>query len=174
MSYKIIDTIHIRGLQSFDKYEKLNQIEIKRDGNQILKILQRYQKGYKFRFILKVSYSAPAFQMKQTFFVFCFFCFFFVTCNGLNNTRCSLINSKSFRIVVVIHLKQIKNWDVVKGKSKWISTILADSDYPLYVDHFVFGFKTTTYDRLLQFSFSPLNEKAELITFKTEEKRYQY
>ena len=42
MSYSIIDT---RGLQNFDKSVKLNTIEIKRDGNQILKLLKRYQKG---------------------------------------------------------------------------------------------------------------------------------
>ena len=44
MSYSIIDTIRIRGLQNFDKSVKLNPIEIKIDGNQILKTLQRYQK----------------------------------------------------------------------------------------------------------------------------------
>ena len=36
MSYSIIDTIHIRGLQNLDKSIKLNPIEIKINGNQIL------------------------------------------------------------------------------------------------------------------------------------------
>ena len=45
MSYSIIDTVHIRDLQNFDKSVKLNTIEITMDGNQILKTLKRYQKG---------------------------------------------------------------------------------------------------------------------------------
>ena len=45
MSYSIIDTIHITGLQNFDKSVKLNPIEKKIDGKQISKTLQRYQKG---------------------------------------------------------------------------------------------------------------------------------
>ena len=45
MSYSILDTIHIIGLQNFDKSVKLNPIEKKIDGKQISKTLQRYQKG---------------------------------------------------------------------------------------------------------------------------------
>ena len=52
MSYSIIDT---RGLQNFDKSVKLNTIEIKRDGNQILKPLKRYQKGPSVSLYIKWS-----------------------------------------------------------------------------------------------------------------------
>ena len=49
MSCSVIDRIRITGQQNFDKSETLNPIEIKTDGNQTLKTLQRYQKNFKFR-----------------------------------------------------------------------------------------------------------------------------
>ena len=49
MSCSVIDRIRITGQQNFDKSETLNPVEIKTDGNQTLKTLQRYQKNYKFR-----------------------------------------------------------------------------------------------------------------------------
>ena len=36
MSYEIIDTIQITGLQNFDNYQKLNPVEISVDSNKIL------------------------------------------------------------------------------------------------------------------------------------------
>ena len=50
MSYKIIDTIIIRGLQQFDKYSKLNPIEM--NGNKIIADLAKYQKS-QYQFLIK-------------------------------------------------------------------------------------------------------------------------
>ena len=42
ISFEIIVTIIIRGLQQFDKYNKSNAIEIKIDGNKIIVDLAKY------------------------------------------------------------------------------------------------------------------------------------
>ena len=52
MNREITGTIHIRGLQNLDKYEKFNLIEINIDTNKILETLQCYRKGCKFCLIV--------------------------------------------------------------------------------------------------------------------------
>ena len=110
MSCSVKDRIHITGMQNFDKSKKLNPIEIKIDGNQILKILQRYQKDYKFRYILNVLLFSSGITNKANVL--------FITCNVSNNAHYSLINGKSMKTLGVIHLNQIRNWGIVKDGSK--------------------------------------------------------
>ena len=50
MSYEIVDTIQILGLQNFDDYGCLNPVEIIIDSNKIIETLSNYKK-HKFRFI---------------------------------------------------------------------------------------------------------------------------
>ena len=143
MSYSIIDTIHIKGLQKFDKSMKLNPIEIKIDGNQILKICNATKKDYKFRYILNgLLFSCRITNEANVLFIIC---------NGLSNARYSLINGKSIRTLGVMHLSQIWNWGIVKGELGGINTTLTDSDFPLNADHFPVSFETTAYNNLLQF-----------------------
>ena len=99
MSYSIIDTIHIRGLQNLDKSIKLKPIEIKIDGNQILKICNATKKDYKFCYILNgLLFSSRITNDANVLFIIC---------NGLNNARYSLINRKSIKALGVIHSSQI-------------------------------------------------------------------
>ena len=99
MSYSIIDTIHIRGLQNFDKSVKLNPIEKKIDRNQILKICNATKKYYKFRYILNgLLFSSRITNGANVLFIIC---------NGLSNACYSLINAKSIRTLGVIHLSLI-------------------------------------------------------------------
>ena len=99
MSYSIIDTIHIKGLQKFDKSMKLNPIEIKIDGNQILKICSATKKDYKFRYILNgLLFSSHITNEANVLFILC---------NGLSNAHYSLINGKLIRTLGVIHFSQI-------------------------------------------------------------------
>ena len=101
MSYSIIDTIHIRGLQNLDKSIKLKPIEIKIDGNQILKICNATKKDYKFCYILNgLLFSSRITNDANVLFIIC---------NGLNNARYSLINRKSIKALGVIHSSQIQN-----------------------------------------------------------------
>ena len=163
MSCSVKDRIHITGMQNFDKSKKLNPIEIKIDGNQILKILQRYQKDYKFRYTLNVLLFSSGITNKANVL--------FITCNVSNNAHYSLINGKSMKTLGVIHLSKIRNWDIVKDGSKWINTTLTDSDYPLNADHFAVCFETAAYSHLLHFSSSFINKKVEIVTFETGGKK---
>ena len=163
MNCSVIDRIHITGMQNFDKSKKLNPVEIKIDGNQILKILQRYQKDYKFRYILNVLLFSSGITNKANVL--------FITCNVSINAHYSLINGKSMKTLGIIHLNQIRNWDIVKDESKWINTTLTGSDYPLNADHFAVCFDTTASNDLLHFSFSFINKKVEIVTFKTGEEK---
>ena len=51
MSYKIVDTVQILGLQNFDDYGCLNPVERTIDSNKVIKMLSNYKK-YKFRIII--------------------------------------------------------------------------------------------------------------------------
>ena len=66
MSGNVIDRICITGQQKFDKSETLNPVEIKTDGNQTLKTLQRYQKNYKFRYVSMKQKFCSLHVMVQT------------------------------------------------------------------------------------------------------------
>ena len=63
----------------------------------------------------------------------------FITYNGLNEANVTLINAKLFEVLGVIKVKQIRNWELVKGESKWVNTVLIDSEYRSIADHFAFG-----------------------------------
>lgn len=44
MKKEIVDSVIIRGQQSFENFEVLNPIEIKMENNQILNVLQKHLK----------------------------------------------------------------------------------------------------------------------------------
>ena len=52
MSNFIIDEVKIGGLQSFDKYDKLNPVEVSIRDSEVNAFLSKYSKNYKYRFII--------------------------------------------------------------------------------------------------------------------------
>ena len=52
MSNVIIDEVKIGGLQSFDKYDKLNPVEVSIRDSEVNTFLSKYSKNYKYRFII--------------------------------------------------------------------------------------------------------------------------
>ena len=52
MSQRIVDTVHIFGLQNFGNSGRLYPVEVAIDSNKIIKTLSSYEK-YKFRFIIE-------------------------------------------------------------------------------------------------------------------------
>ena len=82
-----------------------------------------------------------------------------------------MINSKSHKILGVINLTQTKNLDLVKGESKWTSTVLINSEYPSVADHFAFAFNTINSHDILNFTFSILDRKGDLIKFEAKERK---
>ena len=94
-----------------------------------------------------------------------------ITCNGKNEAKTSLINAKSHSNLDMINLTQIKNLDFVKGESKWINTAFLHSEYPSIADHFAFAFNTKIFNDILNFIFSLINGKGDLIKFEITEKK---
>ena len=64
MSKEIIESILINWLQSYNKYETLNPIEISIKSNTVVADLNRY-KNYKYRFLITVFSLAQALQTTQ-------------------------------------------------------------------------------------------------------------
>ena len=71
----------------------------------------------------------------------------------------------------MINLTQIINCDLVKEKSKWVNTVLIYSEYPSIDDHFAFAFNTKNSHNILNFTFSLLDGKGDLIRFETTERK---
>ena len=95
----------------------------------------------------------------------------FVSCNGLNEAKNALINCKLFKSIGVINLNEIEQWKKVKRKSKCVNTTFTDPEQQMAASHFAFGFTTRNLHGILNFEFSLLDDKVELINLpKTEDK----
>ena len=64
-----------------------------------------------------------------------------------------------------IYTSEIENWDKLKTESHWVVAILTDSSSPVAAKHFSFVFETTDLNSLLNFEYSLLNDKGELLQF---------
>lgn len=82
ISFEIIVTIIIRGLQQFDKYNKSNATEIKIDGNKIIVDLAKYRK-FNYRFLIDNFILSSAISNDSSAI--------FITANGLNETKNALM-----------------------------------------------------------------------------------
>ena len=89
----------------------------------------------------------------------------FITTNGLNDAKCILINGKLFQGIGTIHISEIENWDKIKNKSHWTNVILTDASISIAGKHFAFAFETRDLHNLLNFEYSLLNDKGELLEF---------
>ena len=83
MLYKIVDTIHILGLQNFNGNSRLNLVEITIDSNKIIEALTNYKK-YKFRFIIESLLFSRNLQNNTDVI--------FMTFDGLTEAKTALIN----------------------------------------------------------------------------------
>ena len=70
-----------------------------------------------------------------------------------------------------MHLEQWKNCKKLKGDLNWVNAVLTDSDEPFNFDHFAFRFETKNPNDLINFTFSSINEKEELIEFTGTKKK---
>ena len=76
----------------------------------------------------------------------------FVSCNGLNNAKEALINSKLEKIIGVCYLNELKDWQLVKGQSKRSQAVFQDSGEVTKTSHFAFVFITWNLSDLLRFT----------------------
>ena len=89
----------------------------------------------------------------------------FITTNGLNDAKYVLINGKLVQGIGTIYISEIENWDKIKNKSHWTNVILTDTAIPIAAKHFAFAFETRDLHKLLNFEYSLLNVKGELLKF---------
>ena len=95
MQYRIVDSIHILGLQDLYNYSRLNPIEITINSNSIVRLLS-HQKKYTSRFISEsLLFSARVQNDTEVIFK---------TSNSLTETKSALINSKIYKTLGVMYL----------------------------------------------------------------------
>ena len=145
MSYKIIDQIKIGGLQNFHRYDKLNPVDISIKDSEVNTFLSRYRR-YKYQFVIDNLLFSSALTNNLNVI--------FVSCNGLDEAKESLINGKLFKTLDVVNIAEIKHWDITKGKSKWANAVFTDSENPVAASHFPFAFTTTNLHDILNFDFT--------------------
>ena len=95
----------------------------------------------------------------------------FITTNGLNDAKDIIINEKLYQAIGEINISETENWDKIKNKSFWTNVVLTGAEYPLIAKHFSFAFKTKDLHNILNFEYSLLDQKANLVTFTDTEKK---
>ena len=100
MLYEIKDEFRIFGIQNFELFEKLKPINIQIRDSEINSNLAKYSnKRYKFRFIITNILLSSSIEQDTNVM--------FLVCNGLNDTKESLINGKLYKTLEVV--KQLKS-----------------------------------------------------------------
>ena len=99
--------VTIEGLQAFEKYQKLNPIDIKVTDNEIFrKLIFKENKRIQYRFIPNsILFSSSAQEDTQVIFL---------TVSGLNEARDILINGKVYKAIGCIFTNEIEGWDKLK------------------------------------------------------------
>ena len=77
----------------------------------------------------------------------------------------ALINFKTYKTLGVVYLSEIKNWNLVKGKSKRFKAAFVDSEYHTKSPHFGFTFATKTVSGLFNFTVALLDGNGNKIIF---------
>ena len=95
----------------------------------------------------------------------------FITTNGLNDAKDIITNEKLYQAIGEINISETENWDKIKNKSFWTNVVLTGAEYPLIAKHFSFAFKTKDLHNILNFEYSLLDQKANLVTFTDTEKK---
>ena len=162
---KIEKEITIEALQAFDKYQKLNPIEIQITDGDIFKELTLYKNAkVKYKFVPNsILFSSSVQQETEVIFL---------AVNGLNEARDLLLNGKAIKVIGCIFTNEIEGWDVIKKiTSNWISCKLSNSKHPIGAKHLGFEFVTSRLNALIDFTLYLLDQEGKEIKFaSTEEK----
>ena len=157
--------IIIEGLQSFNKYKKLNPIEIKiTDDNIYNKLLFKENRRIKYRFIPNNILLSSSVQ-EETEIIF-------LIVDGLNDARDIVLNGKLFKAIGCIFTNKIEGWDKIKKTtSNWVNCKFSNSKYPFGAKHLSFEFDTTSFHNLLDFNLNLIDQNGKEITFLTTEQK---
>ena len=143
-SYEIRDEFRIFVIQNFELFEKLNPKNIQIRDSEINSKLTKYSnKRYKYRFIITNLLLSSSIEQDTNVI--------FSVCNGLNNAKESLINGKLYKTLGVFNRAKIKDWNKLKGQSKWVNIVFKDSENPTVAKYFACVFETINF-RFIKFS----------------------
>ena len=131
MSQEIIDNIHVLGLQNYTNYERMNPIGVSLDWNDIIERLAKYKK-FKYRFLIENLLFSSNLESDTDVI--------FVTCDGLSDDKEALINSKIHKVLGVVYISEIENWNLLKSETKRSQAVFEDSEYHTKSSHFSFAY----------------------------------
>ena len=162
---KIIKEIVIEALQNFDKYEKLNPIEIKITDNEIFNDLTIFKNSkVKYRFNPISLLFSSSVQEKTEVII--------LAVSGLNEAKDMLLNGKKIKTIGCIYTNEIEGWDNIRKKtSNWISCKFSNKGYLVGAKHIGFEFITTRANALIDFSLYLLDQNGKEITFASTENK---
>ena len=164
---KIVKTFFVQGIQKFDRFKKLNPLNIEIIDSEIRNELSLYARSnyrYTFRFIVNSLTFSSAITKNVTDAIF-------IVSNTLTEAPTHFINDTGYNGLGVIYTSEIKYWQYIAGHSMWVNVTLTDSALPIAAKHFAFGFESKNINNLLNFQFSLLNDRGEVIEFKQGEKK---
>ena len=157
------DTIKVLGLQvKTENYS--NPINISLNTNNVIQQLTKYNK-YRHRFVLESFLLSSDFENETDVI--------FLTCNGLNNAKEALINSKIKQILGVTCLSDIVHWELAKGETKRSQAIFVDLEYHITPPHLAFAFITRNITDLISIIVTLLDGDEKKLTFPSNEKKFQ-
>ena len=161
---RIVETFFIQGIQKFNQFKKLNPLNIEVIDSEIKNKISLYARSnyrYTFRFIANsLLFSSNLAEETNAIFI--------VT-NSLLEAQTIFINDKNLQGLGAIYTSEIENWNDIKRVSTWTSVKLTDSAIPIAAKHFSLGFESHNFHNLLNFQYSLLNDKGEIIKFRDGE-----
>ena len=157
--------VTIEALQAFDKYQKLNPIDIKITDSEVFKELSYFKnRVHKYRFIPNTFLFSSSIQQETEVI--------FLTVTGLNEAKDIYINGKLYKAIGCIYTNEIEGWDKIKkSTSNWVTCKLSNSKYPFGVKHLGFEFDTTRLKALVDFTLYLVDQKGNEITFSETEQK---
>ena len=161
---KIVENFFIQGLQQFDKFKTLNPLNIQVIDTEIRNKISLYARS-NYRYIFRFIANGLLFSSNLTEDTNCIF----IVADSLVDARHIFINDKFVQAIGIIYTSEIEKWSDIKKGSHWINVKLTDIRIPIAAKHFAFGFETHDFNNLLNFKYSLLNDKGELIKFKDGE-----
>ena len=127
ISFTLVDEVKIGELQNYNVYYKLNPVDISLRDSELNAFLSTYHRRYKYWLKINNFLFSPSVTQDTNVI--------FISCNGLNDAKETLVNGKIFKTLGVININQIEESQKLKGKSKWVNAVFNNSEDPTVAKH---------------------------------------
>ena len=156
----VIDTIIVKALQNYENYIVLNPLDVDIRSDYMTEKINSF-KGYLYEVCVKnLLFSAGMKNDTQQIFIVRY---------NLDSAKKALINGKTYSLLGIINLSEVKNWEEVKGKSVYVSVKFDDISSIESSNHFAFKFKTSFPTEILEFKIELLDDQAKQVGFNSSE-----